>query len=61
MTKFEIKQSAIVESHVNLGNFIPAARMLSSLIRVARTEKSRRDLITLAESLRLIGHVEFRI
>lgn len=61
MTKFEIKQTAIVESHVNVGNFISAARMLSSLIRVSRTEKSRRDLITLAESLRLIGHAEFRI
>ena len=61
MTKFEIKQSAIVESHVNVGNFISAARMLSSLIRVSRTEKSRRDLITLAENLRLIGHAEFRI
>lgn len=61
MTKFEIKQAAIVESHVNVGNFISAARMLSSLIRVSRTEKSRRDLITLAENLCLISHAEFRI
>jgi hypothetical protein len=61
MTKFETKQAAIVESHVNAGNDISAARILSSLIRVARTDKSRRDLIALAEGLRLAGHVEFRI
>lgn len=61
MTKFETKQVAIVESHVNVGNDVSAARILSSLIRVARTDKSRRDLIALAEGLRLAGHVEFRI
>jgi hypothetical protein len=61
MTKFETKQAAIVESHVNAGNDVSAARILSSLIRVARTDKSRRDLIALAEGLRLAGHVEFRI
>jgi hypothetical protein len=31
------------------------------LIRVSRTEKSRRDLLSLAEGLRLAGHPEFRI
>jgi hypothetical protein len=61
MTKFEQKQTAIIESHVNAGNDVSAARMLSSLIRVARTDKSRRDLIALAEGLRLAGHAEFRI
>lgn len=61
MTKFETKQAAIVEAHVNAGNDISAARILSSLIRVARTGKSRRDLIALAEGLRLAGHAEFRI
>jgi hypothetical protein len=61
MTKFETKQAAIIEAHVNAGNDVSAARILSSLIRVSRTEKSRRDLIALAEGLRLAGHVEFRI
>jgi len=45
MTKFETKQSAIIETNVAIGNTVSAARMLSSLIRIARTEKSRRDLI----------------
>jgi hypothetical protein len=61
MTKFETKQSAIIETNVAIGNTVSAARMLSSLIRVARTDKSRRDLIALAEGLRLAGHPEFRI
>jgi hypothetical protein len=61
MTKFETKQSAIIETNVAIGNTVSAARMLSSLIRIARTEKSRRDLIALAEGLRLAGHPEFRI
>jgi len=61
MTKFETKQAAIIESHVDAGNDVSAARILSSLIRVSRTEKSRRDLIALAEGLRLAGHPEFRI
>jgi hypothetical protein len=61
MTKFETKQAAIIEAHVFAGNDISAARILSSLIRVSRTEKSRRDLLSLAEGLRLAGHPEFRI
>ncbi len=61
MTKFETKQSAIIETNVAIGNTVSAARMLSSLIRCARTDKSRRDLIALAEGLRLAGHPEFRI
>lgn len=61
MTKFETKQTAIIEANLKAGNDVSAARLLSSLIRVARTEKSRRDLIALAEGLRLAGHAEFRI
>lgn len=61
MTKFETKQTAIIEANLKAGNDVSAARMLSSLIRVARTDKSRRDLIALAEGLRLAGHAEFRI
>jgi len=51
MTKFETKQSAIIETNVAIGNTVSAAR----------TDKSRRDLIALAEGLRLAGHPEFRI
>jgi hypothetical protein len=59
MTKFETKQVAQVEVFIAHGMTDTAARSLSSLVRCARTEKSLRELLALAEKLNIRNHPDF--
>ncbi len=59
MTKFETKQADIVRAHIAVGNLVSAARGLSSLVRCARTEKSVKELLAIAEQLNIRNHPDF--
>ena len=61
MTKSETREVTKLETYLKLGHPDIVARSLSALIRAARTDKSKRDLIALAEAWNMAGHPEFII
>ncbi len=61
MNKAQKREVAMIETYIGHGMTDTAARSLSALIRSALTNKTKRDLIAMAEGLRLAGHPEFII
>lgn len=61
MNKSETREVTTLEKHLDLGNTCTVARGLSALIRASRTDKSRRDLIALAEAWNMTSHPDFII
>lgn len=63
MTKAEAKQVEMIRTYVRLGMDDTAARSLSSLIRSARTAKTRDELLKLAgpQGWGFLNHPEFII
>ena len=61
MTKSETREVTKLETYLELGHPDIVARSLSALIRAARTDKSKRDLLALAEAWNMAGHPEFII
>jgi len=61
MNKAQKREVAMIETYIEHGMTDTAARLLSALIRSALTNKTKRDLIAMAEGLRLAGHPEFII
>lgn len=61
MSKHEARQIEMIRQYVRLGMDDTAARSLSSLVRSARSEKSRAELMKLAgpQGFGLINHPEF--
>jgi hypothetical protein len=61
MTKSETREVTKLETYLELGYADIVARSLSALIRAARTDKSKRDLIALAEAWNMAGNPDFII
>ncbi len=61
MTKSETREVTKLETYLELGHADIVARNLSALIRAARTDKSKRDLIALAEAWNMAGNPDFII
>lgn len=61
MNKSELKQIGIIATYYKLGMIDTVARSLSSLIRSARTTRSRNTLMEYAELFNVRNHAEFVI
>ena len=61
MNKSELKQIAMISKYHALGMTDTVARVLSALIRAARTNKSRQALIEQAGVFGVVSHPEFII
>jgi hypothetical protein len=61
MTKFQIKQVSMINTYIANDMHDTAARSLSALIRSAMTDKSKRELIEIANKLNLAKLPEFII
>ena len=61
MTKFQTKQVSMINTYIANNMQDTAARSLSALIRSAMTDKSKKELIEIANKLNLAKLPEFII
>lgn len=60
MTKNETKQLTIAQAYVDSGMIDTAARSVASLIRSAKSMKSKFELVQFAKRHNLLAHPDFK-